>query len=98
MEEDESAFLGVLTPMGERAPRRPSRYFTAQGGLHDGSVAHGGPMLDDWGSHAVAGMIRLQARARVAGASTRGHSVLSDERVVVQVASRAPPAHGGVWI
>ena len=55
-------------------------------------------MLDDWGSHAVAGMIRLQARARVAGASTRGHSVLSDERVVVQVASRAPPAHGGVWI
>jgi hypothetical protein len=53
-------------------------------------------MLDDWGSHAVAGMIRLQAR--VAGASTRGHSVLSDERVVVQVASRAPPAHGGVWI
>lgn len=55
-------------------------------------------MLDDWGSHAVAGMIRLQARARVAGASTRGHSVLSDERVVVQVASRAPPAHGSVWI
>lgn len=48
--------------------------------------------------HGHCGMIRLQARARVAGASTRGHSVLSDERVVVQVASRAPPAHGGIWI
>ena len=49
--------------------KRPLWYFTAQGGLHDGSVAHGEPMLDEWGSHAVAGMIRrgmirLRARAR----------------------------------